>query len=145
MSLVKIEWNPPDRQLKQFGWCALVALPIIAWMFIGWTLPGAWQAADWRFFGWFAGVGAVFAALAVMWPAGLKPIFLAASVVTIPIGMVISEAVLLLIYFAVFTPVALIFKLIGRDVLHRGFEPAAATYWVPKTQPADALQYFRQS
>src|SRR5262245_23675072 len=144
MSLVKMDWNPRDRQLKQFGWCAFVALPIIAWMFIG-SLPGSWQAGDWRFFGWFAGVGTLFAVLAVAWPDGLRPVFLTASVVTIPIGIVISEAVLLLIYFVVFTPVALIFKLIGRDVLHRRFQPAAATYWVPRTQPADALQYFRQS
>src|SRR5690349_3541078 len=126
MSLIKIDWNPPDRQLKQFGYAALVALPLIAWMLLGWTSPSAWTSADATFFWAFAGVGGLFAALALVWPAGLKPVFVGATVVTLPIGMVISEAVLLLIYFVVFTPVALIFRLIGRDALERRLQPAAA-------------------
>src|SRR5436853_1097678 len=133
MSLVKIEWNPPDKQLRQFGWCALAALPIIAWMLLGWSAPSAWTSADALFFGVFAVVGALFAVLGQLWPASLKPIFLAATVVTIPIGIVAGEALLVVIWFLVFTPVALFFRLIGRDVLRRRFEPAAATYWTPKT------------
>ena len=105
MSLVKIDWNPPDRQLKQFGWCALVALPLIAWMLLGWSGPSAWTSTDALFFWVFAGVGGLFAALGQFWPAGLKPIFVTATVVTIPIGIVVGEALLVVIYFLVFTPV----------------------------------------
>src|SRR5438874_3950784 len=130
MSLVKMDWKPPDKQLRQFGWCALVALPLIAWMLLGWSAPSAWTSADALFVGVFTAVGALFAALGQLWPTGLKPIFLAATVVTIPIGLVVGEALLVVVYFLVFTPVAFVFRLIGRDVLHRRFEPAAATYWV---------------
>lgn len=145
MSLIKMSWNPPEKQLRQFGYCALVALPLIAWMVLGWKGPAAWTHGEQTFFWCFAGVGGLFAALGLAWPAGLKPIFVAASIVTIPIGIVVGEVLVIVIYFLVFTPVALLFRLIGRDALQRGFDPAAATYWTPKTQPADALQYYRQS
>lgn len=71
--------------------------------------------------------------------------FLAATLVTLPIGMVVSELAMLLIYFAVFTPMAILFRLLGRDALQRRFEPAATSYWVPRNQPSGPEQYFRQS
>jgi hypothetical protein len=59
--------------------------------------------------------------------------------------MVVGELLLVVIYFGVFTPVALFFKLIRRDALARDFDPAASSYWTCKAQPADVQQYFRQS
>jgi hypothetical protein len=44
----------------------------------------------------------------------------------------------------VFTPIALGFRLTGRDVLARRRNPAATTYWVPKLPPAGSQSYFRQ-
>src|SRR5262245_16666548 len=135
MSLMKIDWNPADRQLRQFGFCALVALPLIGWMLAGWTAPAAWSRGDANLLACLTGVGALCALLAVVRPAALRPIFLAATVVTLPIGLVVSEVMLATIYFLVFTPVSLIFRLIGRDALQRRFDPAATTYWSPKAQP----------
>jgi hypothetical protein len=145
MSLIKIDWNPPDRQLRQFGFCALAALPLIAWMLMGWRGPGAWTRGDAVLFACLTGAGALCALLAAVRPTALKPIFLAATVVTVPIGLVVSEVMLAAIYFLVFTPVALFFRLIRRDALQRRFDRAATTYWTPKAQPVDARQYYRQS
>ena len=35
MKLVEINWNPTDRQLRQFGMIALVALPALGWLWSG--------------------------------------------------------------------------------------------------------------
>jgi hypothetical protein len=48
-------------------------------------------------------------------------------------------------YFVIFLPVAIVFRLIGRDALQRVLNRSAATYWQPKRQAADARSYFRQS
>jgi hypothetical protein len=145
MSLIKMSWNPPERQLRQFGYCALVGLPLIAWMLLGWKAPAAWTHSDQTFLWCFAGVGGLFFALGLAWPAGLRPLFVVTSIVTIPIGMIVGEALLIVIYFMVFTPVALFFRLIGRDVLARRFDGAASTYWITRSQTIDPLQYYRQS
>jgi hypothetical protein len=55
-----------------------------------------------------------------------------------------SYVILTMMFYLILTPVALVFKLIGRDALHRRFEPAAPTYWIKRTPPATVKRYFRQ-
>jgi hypothetical protein len=143
--LVKMTWNPSKRQLRQFGACALLALPLLGWLVLGRTSPAGWTTAQTAVFGVFVGLGLLGGLLALLWPKALKPAFVALTLATMPIGIVVGELVLLLIYFAVFTPVALLFRLIGRDALERRFKPEQVSYWTPKTQATDVRQYFRQS
>jgi hypothetical protein len=143
--LVKITWNPSNRQLRQFGACALVALPLLGWLVQGRTSPAGWTTAQTAIFGVFAGLGALGGLLALLRPQALKPAFVVLTLATMPIGIVVGELVLLIVYFAVFTPVALLFRLIGRDALERRLKPEQASYWTPKTQANGVRQYFRQS
>ena len=46
--------------------------------------------------------------------------------------------------YGIFTPMALVFRLIGRDALARR-RVNAQTYWAPKAAPTDVKSYFRQS
>jgi hypothetical protein len=53
---------------------------------------------------------------------------------------------LLLLFYLVFTPMAFVFRLRGRDSLHLKARAAATgTYWQPKPRPGAAADYFRQS
>lgn len=58
---------------------------------------------------------------------------------------VVSPLVLGLIYFGLFTPVALGMRLFKRDALHRKFEPGKSSYWVDRAPPGpDAESFTRQ-
>jgi hypothetical protein len=74
----------------------------------------------------------------------LRPVYFIALSATFPIGMVVGPIVMGAIFFLVFTPVALIFKMIGRDSLHRRFDPAAPTYWIERNPDVAMKRYFRQ-
>jgi hypothetical protein len=76
-------------------------------------------------------------------PASVRLLFLVLTLVTLPIGWVVSHALLALTYFVTFAPLALFFRLIGRDALKRNFEPARASYWEPKLTPTDPARYLR--
>jgi hypothetical protein len=78
-------------------------------------------------------------------PAVIRPVFVLATVITRPIGWVVSHLILIVIFYGAFTPVALVFKLIGRDALTRRFRPDLESYWVPKPTAADSRSYFRLS
>jgi hypothetical protein len=65
-------------------------------------------------------------------------------VLTTPIRIVVSGALLRVMYYGIFTPLALLFRLIGRDALARR-RTNAGSYWTPKTTPTDMKSYFRQS
>lgn len=145
MKLVEINWKPTDRQLRQFGLIALVALPGLAWWFSGRPGLSGWTPGQQWAVGLLGVLGAALALLALVRPQLLRPVFLAAMIAALPIGLVISELILLLIYFGLFTPIALFFRLTGRDALGRKLERNAKSYWTPKAQPAGPESYFRQS
>ena len=56
---------------------------------------------------------------------------------------VVSPVVMGVIFFAVFTPVAFVMRLAGRDALYRKFDAAAPTYWVHRDPPGPADDSFR--
>lgn len=134
MALVEINWKPTNRQLRQFGGIAVVALPLLAFL---------WQASL-SVIGLMAGIGAAIGAVSFIFPKAVKPVFIAMSVAAIPIGIVVGEIVLLSVFLFVFLPMGLLFRLIGRDGL-RLRKADGDTCWQKKRQPRNAASYFRQS
>lgn len=77
-------------------------------------------------------------------PGLLRPVYVALTTAGLPIGFTVSHVVLAIVYFGVFTPVAAVFRLIGRDALHRRFDRGAETYWTPRRAAPSTKRYFRQ-
>lgn len=134
MALAEINWHPADRQLRQFGCVALVALPLAGWLWSG-SLGVTLMAAI---------VGLAMAGVGAVAPRWLRLPFLGLSLVALPIGLVVGELVLLAVFCLVFVPMGLYFRLVRRDALQRQFAPESQTYWEPKRQPTDVASYFRR-
>ncbi len=135
MKLIEINWQPKNRQLRQFGMICLVALPAIAWLWGG--SPTVVMA--------LALTGVVLAVVGLAAPACLKPVFLALTILATPIGMLIGELAMLIIYFGIFLPLGLIFRIIRRDALQLRLDRSKESYWEAKKQPVDVASYYRQS
>ena len=59
------------------------------------------------------------------------------------LNRIVSPIVLGIIYFMLFTPVALVFKLRRRDLLKRQFDESERSYWIDRTPPGpDAERSF---
>jgi hypothetical protein len=71
-------------------------------------------------------------ALSVVAPTILKPFHCVWMTVAVVLGWIMTGVILTLFYYLVFTPIALIARLLGRNVLKMKFEKSASTYWVPK-------------
>ena len=126
MKLVEINWNPTSRQLRQFGIACLCALPLVGWLWGGNPQIVALLGLT----------GAALAAIGLMRPTALKPVFLALTIVATPIGIVIGELVMILIYFGVFLPIGLLFKLTRRDALQLKLDRTSSSYWQSKKRPS---------
>ena len=103
------------------------------------------SSANWSLIGWLALVGLALAAVGLLAPKVLKPVFVGLMLVALPIGMVIGELSMALIYFGVFLPIGLCFRLIGRDALQLKLDRNAQSYWQAKSTPRDVASYYRQS
>jgi hypothetical protein len=77
-------------------------------------------------------------------PEWLRPLYVVWMVLAFPIGWTVSLLMLAVMFYGLFTPIGLAFRLLGRDPLHRARRPGLATYWTPKPTPADVRRYFKQ-
>jgi len=83
-------------------------------------------------------------ALGLLRPQLLRWLYVGWMVAVFPIGWLISRVVLALMFYVVFTFVAMQFRFLGRDALERRSKPNAETYWKPKPPARDVRGYFRQ-
>jgi hypothetical protein len=145
-SLMPIDWKPSRATLRSFGLIAVAAFGIFAILARGKVYPFKtlsdpsaaytaivlWALA--AYCGFFAFVA----------PIAVKPIYLLLTVVSYPIGFVMSYMVMAIMYYGVITPVGILFKIIGRDTMRRTFDPSAETYWIKRRPPDSVKRYFRQ-
>jgi hypothetical protein len=132
-----IQLDPPRKTLRQFAGLWLV---FFGWLAL-WELLGRGRT----------GLAAVFALLAVtIGPLGLtrpqwvRLIYVGWMVLAFPIGWTISQIMLAMMFFGVFAPIGLVFRLLGRDPLQRTRRPELESYWAPKPASADVARYFKQ-
>lgn len=135
MTLIEINRDPTNRQLRQFAVICLFALPLVGWIWGGSVTVIMLLAA----------IGLALAVTGFAVPGAVKPIFLTLMIVTIPIGLLIGELVLLVVYFIVLMPFGLVFRIMKRDALQLSLDRHAKSYWQAKKQPNGAHSYYRQS
>ncbi len=77
-------------------------------------------------------IGAVLAVVGTLAPPVVKPLYYAWMTMALALGFVMTRVLLTIFFFLVLTPVALVFKVIGRDALHRKLDRDAESYWIDK-------------
>jgi len=109
----------------------------------GWTFTGFFTLVALFFQPWMLALAAATALVTVIRSHWLAPFNRAWMKFGELLHHVVSPLVLGLIYFGVFTPVALVMRAFGRDAMYRRFEPAQPSYWVRRDPPGPADNSFR--
>lgn len=126
--------QPTSRQLRQFAVLCLGAFPLLTWL---WTRQAPAT-------GWAAVAGGVVAIAGWLQPAAIRPLFVLLTLITFPIGLVVGELAMLLVYGLAFVPLALLFRGIGRDTLQRRSDSTEKSFWQPRPSARKLEDYFRQ-
>lgn len=139
--MIKLQLKPEPRVLRQFAFLAVVGLPLLAILVLrlcgafAWTHPALLVAAA-------AGVLQL-----VLFLAGItaitRAVFVAIMVVAAPLGFVISHVLIAAVFYLVLTPIALVFRMTGRDVLGKRLDRTATTYWNERRTARPATSYFK--
>jgi hypothetical protein len=127
--------NPSPKALRQFavGWLVFFAVLSFRVFWRGNIYSGTALGAvalGGPVLGWIA-------------PAILRHVFRAWMTLAFPIGWIVSQISLAIVFYGVITPLAFLLRLTGRDRLRRRRVPDAASYWKPKAAPASVERYFR--
>jgi Saxitoxin biosynthesis operon protein SxtJ len=144
--MIELDLRPDASKLRQFGGIAFVALGLLAaWSYWKSSLFGIELGAS--RLGWvgvLSALGAFSGLMSLLAPGANRPLYVALTIASFPIGYVLSHVALAIIFYLVLTPLGLVFRLLGRDPLERRFEPEAETYWVARTKKRDKECYFSQ-
>jgi saxitoxin biosynthesis operon SxtJ-like protein len=137
MGMIEINWNPERRTLRQFG---LIGIAVFGGLgaFTAWRHGIDWKPIVLWGLAAFCGIAALTA------PRLLRPLFVGMSVAAAPIGFVVSHVILAIVYFGIFTPIALAMRLAGRDAMQRRYDRSAKTYWTERPRETKSERYFRQ-
>lgn len=133
MALLKTNLSPTDRQLRQFALILAAGIPTVVWFS---TTSLKWTAGS-------LVASAIVCGGAVIRPQSFRLIFLSLVLLTTPISYLLGELILLFIYFSLFVPMALLFRIIGRDKLRRR-GTKQESYWDVHPPKPKISSYFRQ-
>jgi hypothetical protein len=123
--------------LRQFAVASFMGSALIG--FSIWRSTGSTRS-----FAIASAIGGVTCLVGMVAPAALRPLYIALVAITLPIGWLVSHALLMALYFVVITPIGWIFRLMGRD--HLALERSGdATYWRPYRSAKSVDSYFRQA
>ena len=137
MALIRINTNPSARDLRWFG---LILFLVVAWL--GYWASRALRAPD--VFTYALIGGGLTAAVYYAIPALQRPLYVGWMYAVYPIGYVVSHVLLAVVYFGVFTPVAVILRAMGKDAMERRSDPERPSYWIDRGAPRPKEDYFRQ-
>jgi hypothetical protein len=132
-----IQFDPPRRTLRQFAWLwlaffgamALWQTLVKAHIVLGLTLTA---------------LALIVGSLGSARPETVRFIYVGWMVLAFPIGWTVSQVMLALMFFGLFMPFGLVFRVIGRDPLQRTRRSDRKSYWEPKPIPTDLTRYFKQ-
>jgi len=136
--MIDFDREPAESQLRWFG-----AVPPVFFALVGALL--LWQLDSWRVAKILWGAGLSLAFLFYLVRPLRLPIYLGWMYTVAPIGWTVSHLALAAIYYLVLTPIGVVMRIFGRDLLKRRFDASARSYWSEHDPGADTARYFRQS
>jgi hypothetical protein len=132
-----IQFDPPRKVLRQFAGLWLL-------FFGGLALWEILKKGRMEFGGILAVLALTIGPLGLIRPAWIRFIYVGWMVLVFPIGWTMSQVILATMFFGLFTPIGLAFRLLNRDALHRRGRPKLESCWEHKLASPDLRSYFKQ-
>lgn len=134
MAVIRINRNPAAWQLRLFACMPLVAASFAA----------VWLAREQRPHAaiWLASAAALLAIIGLVRPGWMRPLYGVALLVSLPLTWILSHLIMIVLYFGVITPIAIVLRAAGHDPL--GSRQPTRPRWRPSAGPRSSESFFRQ-
>lgn len=94
---------------------------------------GLWRQAGWWV--WPAGLSLLTLIVTLARPILLRPLNRQWMRLALLLNAIFSPIILGIMFYLVFTPMALVMRVIGRDAMKRRVEPGTKSYWIDRDPP----------
>ena len=137
MNWNQISSSATIKQIRQFG--ILVGIVLVA--------VGSWQLYRQiypivRIVLW--SIGSFLFAGGLLWPRVLKPLYVLWMFLAHMLSWVNTRIILGVIFYLIFTPIALVMRIAQRDGLQKKINKSASSYWTQRTAPENIKEHFER-
>lgn len=136
MNWFHLPLQPTPRVLRQFAaaWLVLFLAMAVQQMFVRHHIAAAWVL----------GAIALIGVIGLLKPPSIRWLFVVASVVAFPLGWLVTQVALAVMFYMVLTPLALMFRWRGRDELQLRRRPGSTGFWITRQPEQDLKRYLKQ-
>jgi hypothetical protein len=108
------------------------------------ALAGYWLYRGNSTWEWSAAIAGFFWITAYLGTLLLKPLYIGWMTFAFALGWVNTRLLLGVFYYLVLTPIGLVLRLTGKDLLNEKIDREASSYWIKRgEEPADVKRYER--
>ncbi|MER3415359.1 MAG: hypothetical protein C4297_03985 [Gemmataceae bacterium] len=125
------------RDLQLFSLALLVAGAFLSWILLR-------KIDAWPYGLALMVITSILGLIGLAFPEMMRVPWAVFTLLTYPVGWLVSHLLLACAYLGVVTPMALVLRISGYDPLCRRFEPGRDSYWTPRCQVTDVERYLRQ-
>ena len=136
MQWSEVTARPSPRTLRQFAGLFLIVFAILAGLRV-------WRGDTGTTTVVLGAAGVVVGLLGLIQPEAVRYVYTGWMIAAFPIGWTISRVIVTALFYLVFTPFALVFKLLGRDALHLQRQQAPS-YWMHSKGDESPESYYGQ-
>ena len=111
------------KELRQFGVTISVVLGLLGCWFL-------WREKPWYLY--FFIVSFAFLFFGLLLPSFLKPLHKLWMTIGLVLGWIVTEVIMIILFYLVVTPIGLFMKMRGKDILNKKFDKNAESYWIPR-------------
>ena len=124
------------KELRKFGLGLFVVLGVIGGLLLWRGRPAA---------PYFLGISGLSLLLSLVWARGLTPVYRFMMWLAEKLAWINTRVILIVVFYLIFTPIGLVLRLIGKDLLRQKVDPKAETYWVDRHDlPFEQKWYLNQ-
>ena len=111
------------KELRQFGITIGIILSLLGVLFL-------WRDKDW--YTYLLIISVVFLFFGLFIPILLKPIHKTWMTLSVLLGWFVTRVIMIILFYLVVTPIALLARLFGKDFLATKFNRNVNSYWIPR-------------
>lgn len=142
MSLVKLNWKPNTRELRNFGAIFMSGFVLIGLVKYFWPFERL-ITQDKTLGFWLIVVGVVVGLIGLTGTKLALPFYWVWLGIAYVMGNIMSRVIIAALYFLVFTPMRFLGNIFGRDKLQLK-KPKGDSYWLDISLPKETEKYERQ-
>ena len=136
MQWTEVTARPSTRTLRQFAALFLIVFTVTAGLRV-------WHGDTGTLTITIAATGVAVGLVGLLWPDAIRYVYTGWMIAAFPIGWTISRVIVTLLFYVVFAPFALVFRLLGRDAL-RLHRRTPTTYWIETKGGEPPESYYAQ-